>query len=169
MTQKTTRTIDNLGYDAYASYERERKGFEERYVTESKNVAYQLQADIFEPIIVSDYQLLFDLLPKGNTWVSLMSPPQFNDQRKRLFTYQLAPKLGPEEYVDMQIERIEDSVEEEEQEEKKGKKKLFAWEEEGSSQISKEAATLIELLKTINILNKIMIEINAERYRFSKG
>ncbi len=169
MTQKTTRTIDNLGLDAYISYERERKGLEEQYVTESKNVAYQLQTDIFEPIIVSDYQLLFDLTPKGNPWVFLMTPPEFNDQRRRLFTYQLAPKLGPEEYVEMQIERIEDTVDQEEKEEGK-KKKRFSWQaEEEAPDTAKEAATLIELLKEINILNKIMIEVNAERYRYSKG
>ncbi len=176
MTQKSTRTIDNLGLDAYISYERERKGFEERYVSESKNVAYQIQADIFEPIIVSDYQLLFDLIPKGDTWVILMTPPEYNDQRRRLFTYQLAPKLGPEEYLEMQIERIEDTAQQaeterqEKEKEDQKKKRLFSWEaEEDPAAISKEAATLIELLKTINILNKIMIEINAERYRYSKG
>ena len=180
MTGKATKTIDNLGPEAYHLYERGRKEFEEQYVTESKHVAHQLQADIFEPILVSDHQLLFDLTPKGNTWAAMHTPEEYNDQRKRLFTYQLAPKLGPEEYLEMQIERIEDSLEYEQKkhdappeptyDKKKKKERLFSWQGSGDIKTTaKEAQSLIELLKQINILNKIMIEINSERYRYSKG
>lgn len=173
MTAKSTKTIDNLGFQVYLQYEEEKKGYEESYISDSKSVASQLETDIFEPILITDYQILFDLVPKPTSWSFLFTPEEFNDQKKRLFTHQLAPKLGPEEYLEMQIERIEDHLEDQEKEEKEQKQKkerLFAWQDEGDVKImAKEAETLIELLKSINILNKIMIDVNAERYRYAKG
>ncbi len=173
MAGNTTKTIDNLGLQAYVQFEEDKKGYEDTFIRDSKNVASQLETDIFEPILVSDYQILFDLVPKPTAWSFLFSPDNFNDQKKRLFTHQLAPKLGPEEYLEMQIERIEDHVEEqdkEDQEKKQKKEHLFSWQDEGDIKLmAKEAEILIDLLKSINILNKIMIDVNAERYRYAKG
>ena len=171
MTQNTTRTIDNLGADIYVSYEKGRRQLEQKYVSESRDVALQIQTDISEPFVITDFQLLFDLTPKAATWVYLSPPPNFKEQKRRLFTHQLAPKLGPEEYLEMQIERIEDALDQEEKKaSKQPKKGLFAWEhDQQPNELKRSANTLIELLKKVKILNQIMIEINSERSRYSRG
>ncbi len=176
MTAKTTKTIDDLGYQVYLQYEQGRKGTKglgDEYARDSRNVASQIQTDIFEPILHSDFQKLFDLVKRKGSWSLMLPPEEFNDQKKRLFTFQLAPKLGPEEYLEMQIERLEDYIDEQEKEKednKEKKQRLFSWQDEKSPKVVvKEAQCLIELLKSINMLNHIMIEINSERYRYSKG
>lgn len=173
MTAKTTKTIDNLGFHVYQQYEDDRKRYEDEYSRESKNIASQLQTDIFEPILISDYEILFDLKPKPSSWSFLHAPGHFNEQKKRLFTHQLAPKLGPEEYLEMQIERIEDVVvarQKETQNPKENKERLFSWQGGGDIEhIAKQAQTLIDLLEHTTMLNKIITDTNAERYRYAKG
>jgi hypothetical protein len=172
MSVKSTKTIDDLGIQTYIHYEENRKYFDEEFASNSRAIASQLSTDIFEPIIVTDYQILFELGTKGSTW-SLMPPPEkYNDQKGRLFTFQLAPKLGPTELLELQVNRIEQKrkTEKEKQEDEKQKNKKPNWEQQEETKlIDKEANTLIEMMQKILVLNKIMAQIISERYRYSKG
>jgi len=59
-------------------------------------------------MIVTDYQILFELGTKGTTWGNMPPPEKYNDQKGRLFTHQLAPKLGPYELIELQMGRIQE-------------------------------------------------------------
>ncbi len=171
MSTRPTKTIDNLGLGAYTRFEEDKMFFEEKFLSDSKEIAYQLATDVFEPIIGDAYKDLFDLESRGAPWGLMTPPPKYNQQKKRLFTYQLGPKLGPEEALETQMERIE-WQEKKEKEDQEGRRKGAAptWEEEKElEEISKEGKKLIELLQDINILNKIIQDITSERYRYNKG
>ncbi len=168
MSAKTTKTIDDLGFQTYVQFEENRKYLDVEFGAQAKQVAGQITTDVFEPLIISDYQILFELNTKGSTWGLMPPPPQYNDQRGRLFTYQLAPKLGPYDLIELQISRIKEKQEEEKEQQKK--KHTLSWEtEQEIKQIDKEANTLIQMMQNIQTLNKIMEQINSERYRYSKG
>ena len=172
MSTRSTKTIDDLGIQSYLHYEENRKYFDEEFAVNSRSIASQLSTDIFEPILVSDYQILFELNTKGATWSLMPPPPKYNDQKGRLFTHQLAPKLGPYELLELQMNRIEDKrkAEKDKQEEERNQHQKPSWEgEEEAKQIDKEANTLIDMMQNIQLLNKIMSEITSERYRYSKG
>jgi hypothetical protein len=171
LSTRPTKTIDDLGISAYTRFEEDKMFFEEKFLSDSKEVAYQLTTDIFEPIIGESYKELFDLESRGAPWGLMRPPPKYNQQKKRLFTHQLGPKLGPEELIETQIERIEWQEEKgkKEQEEKR-KGASPSWEEEKElEEIAKEGKKLIEMLQDINVLNKIIQDITAERYRYNKG
>ena len=172
MSTKGTKTIDDIGIQSYIHYEENRKYFDEEFIFNGRSIATQLSTDIFEPILVSDYQILFELGTKGATWSLLPPPDKYNDQKGRLFTHQLAPKLGPEELIELQIGRIEDRRKEEKEKKDQDRKKhhLASWEtEEEVKLIDKEANALIDMMQNIQVLNKIMAQISSERYRYCKG
>ncbi len=172
MSTRSTRTIDNLDIQSYIHYEDNRKYFDEESANNARSIASQLSTDIFEPILITNYQLLFELGTKGTTW-GLMPPPlKYNDQKGRLFTHQLAPKLGPCELIELQMHRIEEKrkTEKDKHDEQKKRQGTSSWEEEEEIKlIEKQAAALIDMMQNIQVLNKIMEQITAERYRYTKG
>lgn len=168
MTASTTRTIDDIGTAPYIRYEDDQKYHDAALLSDAKVIAVQLGTDIFEPLLISEYHLLFELAYKGAVWANLPPPPGYNDQKKRLFMNQLAPKLGPEEFLELLMGKIKDQEKDEEQ--KRQKKNQPEWEmQEEIKEIKKEAKILIEMMQDIVVFNKILIHINSERYRYSKG
>lgn len=152
MTSRISKTIDDLGIQSYTQFEESRVFYDEKYISESKSIADQLGADIFEPILVPEHQVLFELGMKGVVWGMIRPPPNYNDQRRRLFTHQLAPKLGPQDLIDIQIGRIDEKSQQAQ-----------------SPDVTQEANKLILMMKDINEYNKIIAYINGERFRYSKG
>lgn len=172
MSTKSTKTIDDLGFQTYVQFEENRKYFDEEFISQAKDVASLTTTDVFEPLIVTEYQILFELNLKGGIWSVMPPPKHYNDQKGRLFTYQLAPKLGPYDLIELQMSRIEEKRKEEKERYNEDKKrdKSLSWESEQEiKQIDKEASTLIQMMQNIQVLNKIMEQINSERYRYSKG
>lgn len=170
MTEKSIKTIDDLGRDVYLNYETARQLSEESFVTESKTVADQLQRDVSTPIYVSFVHHFFQLPVGGTLWSLPHPPPYFNEQKKRLFTHQLAPKFGPTEYLERQMERIEDKVEELKSNTPSPNGRILSWEHDPAlSQTRHEGEVLIDLLESITLLNNDIEDVNAERIRFSKG
>ncbi len=158
MSTKSTKTIDNLGIQSYIQFEENRQYHDDTFADTSRSIASQLTTDVFEPIIVTDYQLLFEVDTKGATWGLIPPPKKYHDQKGRLFTYQLAPKLGPFERIELQMTKIEDKKKSEEE-----------MQNPDFPQISKEASTLKDMMQTIQVLNTIMEHITSERYRYCKG
>lgn len=215
MSTRSTKTIDDLGITVYSKYEEDRKYFDEEILSESKSIASQTTLDIFEPILISEHFTLFDINRGKTPFSMIFSPKKYNDQKKRLFTFQLAPKLGPQEMIDVHINRIEGrrdqelsslkkgkEFEESEKEKEKKREKEEGQEEKSQKEeveelptpskkklkeskestlasliienneekeVLREAKILIQLMQDINILNKLISYIDAERHRYSKG
>lgn len=163
------KTIDNLGIQPYIQFEEDKKFFDSKLLDDSRQVAGQISKDIFEPILLSEYQILFDIGKQDTRWSSIPPPKKYHEQTKRLFMHQLAPKLGPEDFIDTLVDRLE-GKREQEKEERQGSQKKSAFETENSiEEVDKECSKLIQLMQDINALNKMMQHINAERYRYNKG
>jgi hypothetical protein len=172
MSAKTTKTIDDIGIDPYLAYEQNRKFFDQDYAKSDKTVAPQLITDVTNPIIISDYQMLFEINTKGASWSLMPAPDEYNLQKGRLFTHQLAPKLGPEDLIEFQIGKISQKVEEETNRltpKKRGRAKAKPEVNKELEEIKGEADTLINMMKNIQNLNKIIQQISSERYRYGKG
>lgn len=171
MSTRSTKTIDDLGVQTHLQYEEDRSYFEERIISESKDIAYQISTDVFEPLKDTEFLYNYEMGNRGKPWGLMDAPPFFNQQKKRLFTYQLAPKLGPQELLDAQIDRIEEQKDRESEDRKQeNPQEALSWEAEREiEEINKEAKKLIELMQDIDVLNKIVQDINAERSRYKKG
>src|SRR3990167_8714143 len=143
MSTKATKTIDDLGFQSYYQFEENKKYLNEKLTVESRDVAIGMATDSFEPLVVTDYQLLFELNLKGGIWCLIPPPERYNEQKGRLFTFQLAPKLGPYELIELQMSRIQEKQKEEKENREKEKKKKLSWEiEQEVKQIDKEANIL---------------------------
>lgn len=170
MSTRSTKTIDNLGIDVYRRYSEDQDTFDEIYIRDSKQVAQQSTLDVFLPIYEQESSTLFDLAGKGQPWALLVPPDKYNEQKRRLFMSQIAPAMGPEERLEIQEGRIEEVQKEQKKREKKKQSSHFAWEEEKEEEeIALEAKKLMDLLQDIAILNRIILAVNAERYRYNKG
>jgi hypothetical protein len=171
MSTKTTKTIDDIGIQSYITYDQNRKFFDEEYTKNDKTVAPQLITDITKPVIISDYQILFEI-NKGASWSLMPEPFEYNIQKGRLFTHQLAPKLGPVELIEFQIGKISRAADEEISSLKPKKRGRPRGPESSTKEIEEiqsEANTLINMMKNIQDLNKIIQKISSERYRYGKG
>ena len=172
MSTKTTKTIDDIGIQPYIAYEQNRKFFDEEYIKNDKTVAPQLITDITKPVIISDYQILFEINTKGASWSLMPEPFEYNIQKGRLFTHQLAPKLGPVELIEFQIGKITRAADDEIsflKPKKRGRAKVQESSKKEIEEIQSEANTLINMMKNIQDLNKIIQTISSERYRYGKG
>lgn len=171
MSTRSTKTIDDLGVQSYVEYEEGQRYFEKKIISESKNIADQLTTDVFEPVKDAEFLDRYEMGKRKAAWGSIDPPMLFNRQKRRLFTHQLAPKLGPQELLDAQIDRIEAQRELEIEKRKGGQPEgALSWEaEKETTDINKEANKLIELLQDIDSLNKIVQDINGERCRYKKG
>ncbi len=170
MSTRSTKTIDNLGIDVYRRYSEDQKEYEDSYINDSKKVASGTTLDVFLPIYEGEVSTLLELSEKAHPWALLVSPDKYNEQRKRLFTSQIAPAMGPLERIEMQEERIEEVKKDREKRDKKKKADRFEWEEgKEEEEIALEAKKLLDLLQDIRFLNKIIADVNAERYRYNKG
>jgi hypothetical protein len=169
MSTPLSKTIDNIGLQSYVKYEEDRKFFDAKFLDDSQKVASQIGMDVFEPILESEYQILFDIGKKETLWSTIYPPKRYNEQTKRLFVYQLAPRLGPADFIETLMSRVE-GKRQQEKEDRSDKEKKFMWEEESPfEEVEEESKKLLQLLQNINVLNKMMQHINAERYRYNKG
>lgn len=166
------RTIDNLGVDASTRYATDQKQLDSKIIREAGRVPRQTEIDVTSPSFSSEFDLLFDQ-PKRNTpWARFSTPDHYNEQRKRLFTYQIIPSLGAQDknetleakilYKIKEMTERQQKDHEGERKEKKAKSALELDEE-------KEKQILIKLLKNLVILDKCMIDINARRMQYQKG
>jgi hypothetical protein len=170
MSTRSTKTIDNLGIDVYKRYSEDQDSFEKVYINDSKQVAEESTLDVFLPIYEGEVDTLFKKGAKSHPWALLNPPDKYNEQKRRLFMNQIAPAMGPEERIEIQENRIEEIQKEREKKEKKKDGRNFEWEEEKEeAEIALEAKKLIDLLQDILILNKLILDVNSERYRYNKG
>ncbi len=154
------KTIDNLGINAYTRFDTDHDLYDKKYIEESNQIVSKIRTDISKPMLISEYQLLFGVTSKEVTWAMMPPPNKYNEQTGRLFTNQLTPKCGPEEVIDMIINRISGQRDQEIAKINNGLEK---------EQIATKANKLISLMNDINVFNKMLEKINAERLMYVKG
>jgi hypothetical protein len=163
MATRGTKTIDNLGIEVYRRYDDDQAGLEANYAADSKQVATRSTLDVFLPIHEGELSSLLELSEKAHPWASLTLPDKYNEQTKRLFINQLTPAMGPQDKLELQETKIEEIQQE------SGEKYTTKEEAYESEEIALQAKKLLDLLQDIRVLNKIIADVNAERYRYNKG
>jgi hypothetical protein len=168
------RTVDNLGLDVSTRYAEDQKTLDPSLVKGAREIPSQVEIDVSTPYFPAELIELLGLQPAGISWASFSAPAQYNEQRKRLFTFQMIPSMGSEDKQEAQAQKILTRVQTHpvRKEEKEGapvdKRQEYEArrlvEEEG-----KEKKVLTELLTIIHKFDKFLMEINAKRNQYQKG
>lgn len=169
------RTIDNLGIDVSSRYASDQKELDRKILREARAIPKQAEIDVTSPYYESEFDLLFGGEKRNSPWAQFSRPKNYNDQRKRLFTYQLIPSLGPQEKTESQEKKIlahlqERAAEQQEREKEGQKRETVEWEEtQNLQEKEKEQKILAQLLKNLIMLDKCMADITARRMQYQKG
>jgi len=170
------RTIDNLGIDASSRYAADQHNLNTEIVKSSGSIPRQAEIDVTTPSFSSEFDLLFDTGKKNSAWAQFSMPNDYNEQRKRLFTYQITPSLGTPDKVESLEHKILSKLKEPSEDLKKeahnkpGELKLTDWEqnlEKGDQE--REQKVLLQFLKTIHTLDRCVADISSRRMQYQKG
>ena len=161
----TTKTIDDLGPQAYIQYEESRQYRDSQLLSQASTVGQRMATPLQEPRMASGQELLFNLDVQEPLWSDITPPKDYLAQQGHLFTYQLAPGFGSQDALELQMKRIADA-----QQAEKDKFTTASWETDQEHQkINKDALILTQMLQTIQSLTTMIAQIHAERYRYNKG
>jgi hypothetical protein len=172
------RTIDNLGLDVSTRYAEDQQKLDQKLIKESKAIPSQTEIDVTSPAFASEFDLLFDTAKRNLPWAEFSVPEKYNEQKKRLFTFQLIPSLGTQDKKEGQAQKIlakfqgttqHREKEEKEEKDQKGSKKRKWEEEKEKHEEDKEKKILMNLLNCILTLDKTMMDINSRRTQYQKG
>ena len=167
------RTIDNLGVETSVRWASDQEFLEKAplNIKEARPVSDQVKIEVCLPSQSSKFNDLFEIQNRHRSWADFTPPEGYNSQKKLLFTHQVIPSLGTEEFQQTQIQKIKDSLS---TNRKKGgntrHKTEYAWEDEQKEETKqKESKTLIDLMEYIQGLDTLLGMINSRRNQYSKG
>ncbi len=170
------RTIDNLGREASTRWAEDQKYIDEKLVKEARGIQTQTEIEVTLPSFPSELDSLVHSQPTYLTWALFVMPLRYNEQKKRLFTFQLVPSLGSDEKKESQAQKILAKLRsladkrKEQGEKERDKNQKQKWQEEKEiEEEEKEKKTLISLLDTIATYDKFLVDINSRRSQYQKG
>lgn len=148
------KTVSNLPVDVSVRWTEDQKLLEQSrpYLTESMGISQHARKDVSSPAAFPEMDLLLGTLRVRPTWANFQVPPRYNEQRRRLFTSQIAPFIGTVEQQDLQIQRVEAYSS-----------------DKGGEEKEKEKETVLKLLKQVHSLNKDLVEIISRCCQYQKG
>lgn len=167
------RTIDNLGIETSVRWAFDQKFLEETplKIKEARPVSNQVEIQVTLPAQSGKFEDLLGIENRCRPWADFFPPEGYNSQKKSLFTHQVIPSLGTEEFQQTQIQKIKDSLSVKRKEgENAPHKTEYAWEDEQEEESKqKESKTLIRLIEYIQGLDALLEMINSRRIQYSKG
>lgn len=168
------KTIDNLGLDTSVRWAKDQQFLDQSLIKESPFISRQTTIDVTSPSYSSKFDTLFQINQRFIPWALLNSPTGYNLQKMRLFTFQTIPSLGSDEFLSAQMQKIKDRVEAQKEARAKrreaGQGSEYPWEDEKEEEEElRQSKTLVALLEYLQLLDKLMIEINARRSQYQKG
>lgn len=169
------RTIDNLGVEVSTRYAEDQLFLDEKIVKESRTIPSQTTIDVTIPSYSSEVDALVHSEATQHIWANFFAPLKYQEQKGRLFSYQILPSLGSEEKKEVQMQKIlaklkslaDKRIEEKEKQEQK-KRESWLLEKEAEEE-EKEKKALTSLFETISLLDKFLIDINSRRSQYQKG
>lgn len=171
-----SKTIDNLGIDTSVRYAKDQEYLDKTLSKESNYIPEQIRIDVTIPSYSSEFDLIFETSQRNKGWAEFLNPPGFAEQKKRLFTFQILPSLGPEEAQQMHLERVKEKLDKDrkkqkrERDQRQDREKREPFEEEILlEEEEKESEKIIRLIEVIFNLDKILIEINSRRNQYQRG
>ena len=169
------RTIDNLGMDVSTRYAEDQKQLDSSLIKESHVIPAQTSIEVTLPFNPSEIDILIHANPLQLAWASFLAPAFYAEQRKRLFTFQSIPSLGSEDRMESQAQKIqtkihliEEKVQKDKEESEKDPNKKRQ-QQQNLELEEKEKKILTNLLNTIAVLDKLIVDINSRRSQYHKG
>jgi hypothetical protein len=154
------RTIDNMGVDTSSRYARDKATLDTKLVEESRFIPSKTEVSVVKPYLPTEFEEF--LFPNKLTlWASFSPPPEYLSSAKSLFSHQLIPSMGGYEKQEAdsdKLEALEDALNKGHRDNKQGQQ-----EEE------RERKILLNLFKTIGILDRTLIFINSRRNQYQRG
>jgi hypothetical protein len=163
------RTIDNLGLESSVRYAKDMELLDQKLVQDSW-IAQRTEISVVKPYIPSEFEQLFSP-GKSILWATFMAPPEYLSSTKPLFSYQLIPSLGGSEKQDIDLEKLA-SLEDVLKKPNSRKKRDPFPDSDPQRDPQKEEAErqiLMDLLKTIQKLDKTLTLINSRRNQYQRG
>jgi hypothetical protein len=173
-----SKTIDDLGIGTSVRYAKDQEYLDKTFSKASVFVPEQTQIDVSVPCFSSEFDMMFEISQRNKGWAAFLTPPGFKEQKKRLFTFQILPSLGPEEAQQIHADRIRSRLEtdrakrkkEKDKKEREGREKKAPFEEDIEFQEEeKESEVIIRLIELISNLDRILVEINSRRNQYQRG
>ncbi len=146
------RTIDNLGSGASERYAKDQHQVGPAYAQAASSIPSQTEIDVSYPFFPGEVDSLLQSQTTHVSWALFNPPAAYYEQRKRLFTSQITPTIGPEGKWEAQAQKMLEKIQ-------------ASPEEEGGN----EKKTITSLITTIGNLNKLMIDINCKKSQYQKG
>ena len=145
------RTIDNLGIETSSRYARDQAQLDTKFIEDSRHI--RTEVSVVKPYLPTEFEEY--LLPEKPTmWASFAPPPESFTYGQPLFSYQLIPSLGGYEKLEADTDQFEETL---------GKPLKEGQEEE------RERKTILKLLQTVNVLDRILRLANARRNQYQRG
>ncbi len=171
------RTIDNLGVDVSTRYAEDQKTLDTKLIKEARSVQGQAIVDVTTPAFSSELDALLQSEHVQVPWALFTAPLGYNEQKRRLFTFQVIPSLGSEDRQESKAQKIlaklktlsEKKLKRREEGEEEKEKEREAEQENEYDEMEREKKILISLLDTISQLDKLMVDINSRRSQYQKG
>ncbi|NGX38923.1 MAG: hypothetical protein KR126chlam1_00239 [Chlamydiae bacterium] len=158
------RTIDDLGLESSSRYAEDQELFDQTLIQEARIIPSQTKITSTLPTYPSEFDALFELEKQGTVWARFLAPPNYYASRRRLFSEQIIPTLGPPDLQETKMGRIEAIGAEE-----KGKRREEGAPPNVEEELETEKQTLMHLLQNIHLMDELLIDINSRRVQYQKG
>ena len=162
-------TIDKLDIKDHLRWAQDQEVLESAYVTEATLIAHHPEILGMSMIYPSKFEELFELQKRNQHWASFSPPPNFQLFRKRFFSHRLFPSIHWEE-------EEEDTKEWETKEEDEPALNLIhavgqvsSKETHPSVLFEKDKDTMLNLLESIQWINKLLKQIYGRKLQYQKG
>jgi len=163
---KEPKTIDNLGLGPSIRYAEDQKELEQvKLFKEARVIPRQAEIDVTVPYFPSEIESLLEVQKRNIPWGQFYAPLRYAEQKRRLFSYSIIPSLGSEDKNELLIQRISSRPHVPQRLEE-----VVEWQEKREIEDEeREKKILVALLKQVNQLNKVLIDINSRRGQYHKG
>lgn len=171
----SSRTIDNLGYDASQRYAEDQQLLydNEQIHKDSRILSGRTQIDVISPSYGSEVDVLFNADKKNTSWAQFAAPSGYTEQRKKFFLHEILPSLSLHEKTETYTQKILAQMRKKtpiQDESDDQEKKRALWQDaKDEEENEKEKSTLIGLLNCILNLDKCMLYVNSKRTQYQKG
>lgn len=158
--------ISDLGIEASIRFAEDQQKLDPKYIIDPAIVRPNAEIDVTIPVYQSEYSQLFRIGTQIS-YATFEMPANFLNQKKRLFTTQLAPSLGPAELHESKIDKVR-SVKIDQLPATNAYD--FAWQAERErTDRETEQTKVLDMLETIHLFNRYLLEVKARIGQYKKG
>jgi hypothetical protein len=149
-------TIDRIGDEAHERYALDQLHLEAAYVRDAPLVPPHSAVNSISALFPSSWELLFELTIRNNHWAVFRPPPDYDRQRKKFFSYCVAPSVALERDADACALSA-------------ALRRAVLPSAHGLAAFEKERAALLRLLDEVRSLDALLRTINAKKVQYQKG